>query len=398
MYNHKFNCTIISPNPPVVDTYSRELTRSSSIASIDCLQDYPSDEILTRMLRLNAMDLLIIDCADSSRALQIIEGVHRKNPNIEILAICEEHVKNLSSLMRAGVRDYVPADAHLDAVRDTLVSSIESLRGRPRRTGAGGDIVAFLPSKPGSGASTVAANTALTASKSAATRVLLVDLDRDAPVQAFLNRLRPEHFLQEAFANSHQMDGDLWARLASQRDALDVLPADADGSTGPESGRVQELLNFLRRVYDLTCVDLPGALDPCSVEVLLEAKRVYLVCTQELASIHIALRKVDRLRRLGLGKEIRVVLNRYVAGHVMTPDRVADLIGLPVELTIPNSYALATASAEKGMPVDPFSPLGKSYTKLARIALDGRIEIPRKQRKFLEFVFQAFVRPQATSA
>lgn len=392
----KFNCAIISPNPTIAEFYSKELTRSSSIGVIDCLPDYPNDAVLARMIRLNATDLFLIDCTDLSRAIDIIMTVRGQNPNVEILALCQEDVKILSALMRASIRDYVPVDAPIDIVRETLASSIQRIQQKPTRVHEGGDIVAFLPGKPGSGASTISAYTAFAASKAPKRRVLLVDLDREAPVQAFLNQLHPEHFLQEAFANSHQIDGDIWSRLTSQRDELDILPADADGALCAESGRIQELLSFFRRAYDLTCIDLPGPLDFCSMEVLAEAKRVYLVCTQELASVHIALRKADRLKRLGLDKEIRVVLNRYVASQVMTEQAVADLIGCPVELTIPNSYALANASAEKGSNVDPSTPLGKSYTKLAQILLNDRIEIPRKQKKFLEFLYQPFGKPQPT--
>jgi len=394
----KFNCAIISSNPDAAERCSKELKRLGSIGAIDCLSDYPSDDILTRMFRLNAIELLLIDCTDLPRAIEIIGSVRGQNPNVEILAICQEDVKILSALMRAGVQDYIPASAALGAFRDALCSSIEKLRGKPRQSGTGGEIAAFLPSKPGSGASTIAAHTAFIASKYPKKRVLLVDLDRDAPVQAFMNRLRPEHFLQEAFANSHQMDGGIWARIVSQRGELDILPADADGSSNPEIDRMKELLGFFRRAYDLTCIDLPGPLDPCSTEVLLEAKRIYLVCTQELASVHIALRKAERLKRLGLGKEIRMVLNRYAAGHVMSKDRIADLAGVPVEVTIPNNYALASASAENGSNVDPSTPLGKSYLALAQILLNDRIEIPRRQRKFLEFLYQPFLKQQSTSA
>ena len=125
----------------------------------------------------------------------------------------------------------------------------------------------------------------------------------------------------------------------------------------------------------------------------MEAKRVYLVCTQELASVHIAMRKAERLRQLGLGKEIRLVLNRYTPSHLMTQDRVSDLVGLPVELTIPNSYALATASAEQGSQVNSSTPLGKSYSALAAILLNGRIEIRRRDRKFLEYFYLPFAKP-----
>lgn len=393
-----FNCAIISLNPTKAEFYSKELARSSAVGVTDCLLEYPSDEVLARLIRLKATDLFLIDCTDLSRALQIIETVRGLRPSVEVLALCEEDVRVLSALMRSSIREYMTEDAPIDLVREALASSIARVQAKPKRVSEGGNVIAFLPGKPGSGASTISAYTALAASKAPNRRVLLVDLDREAPVQAFLNQLHPEHFLQEAFASSHHMDGDIWSRLASKRNELDILPADADGAPCAESGRMQELLRFFRSSYDLTCLDLPGPLDPCSMEVLSEAKRVYLVCTQELASVHIALRKAERLKRLGLDGEIRVVLNRYVASHVMTKHRVADLIGYPVELTIPNSYGLANASAERGSIIDPSTPLGKSYAKLAQILLNDRVENHRKPNNFLQFLYQRFGKLQQIGA
>jgi pilus assembly protein CpaE len=394
----RFNCTIISLDQAAAERCSAELNNSPFLGAIDHHTSYPSDDTLARILRLNTVDLLLLDCSDLPRAIQIIELVRTHAAPVEIIALCQEDVKVLASLMRAGVRDYIPTDSPLNLLRETLANAVDKLRHRPVRDRTAGDIVTFLPSKPGSGASTIAAHAAFAASQSPAKRVLLVDFDHDAPVQAFLNGLHPEHFLQEALANSHQMDSDLWTRIVSQRDALDILPSDADGSPSAETGRVRDSLHFFRRAYDLTCIDLPGPLDSNSVEVLVEARRVYLVCTQELASIHIAIRKADRMKRLGLGKELRILLNRYDSAHVMNRERVADLAGLPVELTIPNSYALATASAEKGAYVAPSTPLGKSYAKLAQLLLNDRIEVPRKQRKFLEFLYEPFTRTNASEA
>lgn len=398
MHDATFSCSIISPNPETAQACYRELSTFGSIGSVDHLVDYPSDETLTRMLRLNPVDLLIVDCADLPRAMQVIQIVQSKSAHTEFVAVCSEDVRMLSALMRAGVRDYIPPYSPAEYYREILASSVDKLRLKPREVPAGGDIFAFLPSKPGSGASTISAHAALRVSASSSKRTLLVDLDRDAPVQAFLNCVHPEHFLQEALANSHKMDGDVWSQLVSRRGELDILPADADGALCTDNTQTRELLGFIRRAYEVACVDLPGPLDPCSVEVLMEAKRVYLVCTQELASVHIAMRKAERLRRLGLNKEIRLVLNRYTQSHLMTQDRVADLVGLPVELTIPNSYSLAAASAEQGSQVNPSTPLGKSYSAFAAILINDRIEIRRKERKFLEYLYLPFAKREGRTA
>lgn len=74
-----------------------------------------------------------------------------------------------------------------------------------------------------------------------------------------------------------------------------------------------------------------------------------------------------------------------------------ELTGLPVEVTMLNSYVLANASAERGAAVDPEMALGNGYTELAQLLLSERIEIPRKQRRFLEFLYQPFLREGATA-
>ncbi len=94
---------------------------------------------------------------------------------------------------------------------------------------------------------------------------------------------------------------------------------------------MNRLLQFFHRAYDLTMVDLSGQLDAVAVESLLESKRIYLVCTQELACQHLLLRKVERLRRSGLDKQMRLIINRFLPKHVMTPERISDLVGLPEE-------------------------------------------------------------------
>jgi len=145
----KFNCAIISSNPDAAERCSKELKRLGSIGAIDCLSDYPSDDILTRMFRLNAIELLLIDCTDLPRAIEIIGSVRGQNPNVEILAICQEDVKILSALMRAGVQDYIPASAALGAFRDALCSSIEKLRGiNPGRAARAAKLPLFFPASP----------------------------------------------------------------------------------------------------------------------------------------------------------------------------------------------------------------------------------------------------------
>jgi Flp pilus assembly CpaE family ATPase len=223
-------------------------------------------------------------------------------------------------------------------------------------------------------------------------RTLLADFDRNSGVLSFLFKLRSEHNLRDALQTVQDMDGDMWARLRSQVGELDVLPADLDSTSPMDGNRTSRLVQFFRRAYDLSCIDLSGQLDSTAIEALLESKRIYIVCTQELACQHLLLRKVERLRRAGLDKQMRLIVNRFLPRHVMTADRISDLVGVPVEMTIANNYEAANCSMENGALIKADTNLGRSYKKLAEIMLDDRIEIPKSKPRFLEFFAQPFMK------
>jgi pilus assembly protein CpaE len=374
------------------------ISSSFTFEMFEWLKQYPEESALLRMLRLSAPDLLVIDFAEVPKALRIVDIVQQNSPGTEILALCEENITILSTLLRAGIRDYVTPSSNFEQINDTLRAQAERLYKRPPTTKLGGEVITFLPAKPGSGASTIAANTAYAASRMATKRTLLADFDRNAGVLSFLFKLRSEHTLRDALNIVQEMDGDMWARLRSQVGDLDVLPADLDSNGPLDANRAARLVQFFRRAYDLTCIDLSGQLDSMAIEALLESKKIYIVCTQELACQHLLLRKVERLRRAGLDKQLRLIVNRFLPRHIMTPDRISDLVSVPVELTIANNYEAANCSMENGALVKADTNLGKSYKKLAEILLDDRIEIPKSKPRFLEFIAQPFMRSTTESA
>ncbi len=398
MNSQTLNCVMIAPEGGQVHPLREAISASFTFELIEWMKQYPEESALVRMLRLSAPELLIIDFTDLAKALRAVSVVQREAPQTEILALCEENISVLSTLLRAGVRDYVTPASTFEDINQTLQAQAEKLSKRPAPPRTGGDVISFLPAKPGSGASTIAANTAYLASKMASKRTLLADFDRNSGVLSFVFKLRPEHTLRDALTTVQEMDGDLWARLRSQVGELDILPADVDSSNATDASRAGKLLQFFHRAYDLSCIDLSGQLDGTAMEALLESKRVYIICTQELACQHLLLRKVERLRRAGLDKQMRLIVNRYLPRHVMTAERIADLVGLPVELTIPNNYELATCSIDQGALVRPDSNLGRAYKKLAEKLVDDRIEIPKSRPRFLEFISQPFLKSTAETA
>ena len=73
---------------------------------------------------------------------------------------------------------------------------------------------------------------------------------------------------------------------------LDVLHA---GRLNPdfriEPAQIRHMMDFMRRNYQALCFDLSGNLEKYSLEIMHESKKIFLVCTPEIPSLHLAREK-----------------------------------------------------------------------------------------------------------
>lgn len=88
-------------------------------------------------------------------------------------------------------------------------------------------------------------------------------------------------------------------------------------------------------------------LSACSIAVIVGWKRVCQVGTQEPASAHIAVGKAIRLRS-PRERKLCLILNQCEAGYAMTDGRISNVVGVPVEATIPSNYRLANLCSDGG--------------------------------------------------
>ncbi len=101
-------------------------------------------------------------------------------------------------------------------------------------------------------------------------------------------------------------------RQATSVGNLDVLPAEMIPRLGfrIESSQIRRILEFAQRNYDVVCVDLSGMMEKYSVDVLDHSKQIFLVCTPEVASLHLGMSKLKILRSMHLDERIGILVNR----------------------------------------------------------------------------------------
>jgi Flp pilus assembly CpaE family ATPase len=152
-----------------------------------------------------------------------------------------------------------------------------------------------------------------------------------------------------------------------------------------EGAQIRALVDFARRNYQALCFDLSGNLERYSIEIMHECKRILLVCTQEVASLHLAREKMAFLRNFDLDSRVSVVLNRCHKKSLFSKEQVEEVLGTHVLATFPNDYLRVNRALSEGACIDPESDLGKAFANFAAELLERKMLAKPDKKKFLEF-------------
>ncbi|MBI3471022.1 MAG: hypothetical protein HY013_06675 [Candidatus Solibacter usitatus] len=328
---------------------------------------------LASLLRSVAPDILFAGLDSQSNVNAVAEEIHSAAPGAQIVALhrtCDPDV--LLRTLRAGIREFL-APPFEPRTLDEMVLRVEAARRASVADSRPHGVYAFLPAKPGVGATTIAAQVHLALSRRKDCNALLMDLDLNAGLIGFMLQLQGQHSVLEAVDSADQLDEDMWTQLVAKLGNLDVLLAGnyrRDVRLDPE--RIRSVIQSARRHYRSVAMDLSGLMEQFSLEALREATRIYLVCTAESPCIYLARKKLDLLRGLSLEHTVGVILNRCSenAARAQSAQReVEKALGRPVLAVFPNDYRTVHRSLVAAKPVDRNTRLGKSFSALASAML-----------------------------
>lgn len=387
---------IISPDAELAGRLAQALdVLNGEVEVCRILDHYPPAADVSRSLRAHAPELVFVSFQDLTKALELVRLLETEVRGVQIVAIhrvCEANL--LRETMRAGVREFLADPFEPKLLVEALRNAHELLQRKPPVYESTDRIFAFLPSKAGVGATTLALNVAGAAARSTQGRVVLTDFDLNSGMLRFLLKLTNDHSVVDAVEHSGRMDEGLWPQLVtSQKPNFDVLHAGrVNPSIRVEPQQVNNLIQFMRRNYQVVAFDLSGNLERYSIEVMQEAKRVLLVCTPEIPSLHLAREKMAFLHQLGLDSRVSVVLNRVSKKPLFSKEQVEDVVGAQVAAVFANDYLAVSRATTAGQLLDPESAIGKQCEEFAAGLVErrGKRGAPaagsgERKKKFLEY-------------
>ena len=378
---------LICPDIDLSERFQQLLAEMGLVNVTRILDRYPNGLELLRYLRAHAPQVIFLSSESMTRAVEVVHEVERNTPGVQIVALgrkCDQQV--LLDLMRAGIREYASLPFDRQGIKESLLRLEEVLEAKPPSIESTDNVFAFLPSKAGVGTSTIALNASVALARQPHSRTLLSDFDLNSGMMRFMLKLENTYGVADAAGHALEMDESLWPQMVTNVDKLDVLHA---GRLNPdfriEPTQLRHLMEFMRRNYQALCFDLSGNLEKYSLEIMHEAKRIFLVCTPEIPSLHLAREKYLYLKHLDLQDRICVLLNRCQKRPIISPQQIEDLLGLPIQMTLPNDYVGVHRALTLGKGVEAGSELGKQFSLLAQSMTEKPQTSVESKKRFLEY-------------
>ena len=380
---------VISPDTELGERLAEMISRSGSVGLVKAIDKYVVAYELERFLRANAPQMVFLSIEQLSLAMEVLAGIEEYMPGVQVVAVdrgCDPAV--LLDLMHIGVREFLayPFDG------TSFMATVQRLDGvlekKPAKMDVSDNVFTFLPSKAGSGTSTIALNAAVAMSRHPDNHTLLMDLDLNSGLIGFMLKLENVYTIYEAAENSGKLDEHIWPQLVASVGRLDVLPAGRlDPQTRIDPLQMRQLIAFARRFYKAICIDLSGNMEKYSLEVMQEAKRIFLVCTPEIPSLHLARQKFHLLAGMDLGDRVSVLLNRSQRKSIITTSQIEQLLGVGVFMEFANDYRGVHDALTSGRDVEPNSDLGRQFQHLSYAIMQKAApnRMVQKGRKFLEY-------------
>ena len=380
---------VISPVQQTREQLASAFEANPHLAALWTLADYPGSEQLVRIREARSGCVVFLDFSDAIRAGRVALELDKSYPMAATVAIqAAASPQSLIELIQLGIRDVITVPVSEREANEAFQRVSRKLEREPEPEPQGGDIYAFLPARPGSGATTVAVHSAAAAARLSGERTLLIDFDLRLGMTSFLLKLHSQNSIVDALALSEQLEDTLWDQLVSRRGGLDILgsaPVEFDRQVSSVGSAA--VLESARRRYRTVCVDLPGEMRQHELETLNSSKEIFLVCTSDLGTLHMAQKKADMLQSLGIQSRVSVILNRVQPRGSMVLRDIEEVLHLPVRFTLPPAEAEIVAATQKAVALEGNSPIARVMESVARRMI-GNVEVlaPKTTpRRLIEF-------------
>lgn len=311
-------------------------------------------------------------------ALEIAADERVEHPHVGVVLVRRRvDTTVLKEALRAGIREVVKVEdvAALTQACEDVVRLASNVRGddvvaiAPEHPERLGQLVTVFSAKGGCGKTTIATNLAVAMAK-AGKSVCLVDLDLAFGDVAISLQMFPTHTIADAVAMRRVDETAIRSLVTRHASGVDVLlaPVEPGAAEAVTALVVTDLLNVLKRMYDVVIADTPAAVTDQALAAFDVTDHFLLLATLDVPAVKNLKLTLEMLELLGYPRDRwHVVLNRADSKVGLSVDDVQKTLAAPIRAHVPSSRAVP-ASINRGVPLVLDSPghaVSGAITRLA---------------------------------
>ncbi len=308
-------------------------------------------------------DLIIFDpVIQDIPAEEFLQQIRQdtRSSNIPVLALSSDPSPELEkACLEAGCSHFVMKSAEAVITLPAVISSLLEIKREVMEPAiveqevkeAEGYLIVFLSAKGGTGTSSLCANYAMTISQNEP-EANVVAVDLVLPIGSIASIVGYEGDVDlVSIAGLPQTDitGEDFHKHLPKIDAwgFHLLP----GATDPERAnnlqvaRIPEIINALQSAYEYVVIDFGRSLSRISLPIIQKADLLVLTVSTDQSTITLTKKVWEYLLSQGVeAQNVFAILNRAVGLEGLTKTEAEEIIGLPIQTTIPymgSNFALA---------------------------------------------------------
>jgi pilus assembly protein CpaE len=313
---------------------------------------------------------------------QTLEALQAAAPQIAVVALLASNNPELVlSCLRAGAAAFVVYPFTPDQIEGAVEAALRRLPSS-NEAPAHARVIGVVPTKGGSGATTISCNLAWQCKRLGVTRVLLCDLDPLTGTISFLLKLKSTFSFVDVLHRSATLDDDLWKQMVAKVSGVDILLSpECVVDPGADLPPAHGLTEFAGPAYDAIVADMSGPFGSWNLSIARLCNDLLLVSTNDIQSLHATQRAIAYLEAHKVGRErFRVVINRYSKDTGLHVERIAEALGIEPAQIIPNDPESVSKSLMDGKPIPHSTPFGKALSSLVA-QLELKWPEPARQSK-----------------
>lgn len=325
-----------------------------------------------RIIQKTPPAIVILEVGDLEKGIEQVKYLLAKFPNSSVFITASGNNPDwILRLIRAGAGEYLTKPIIAAELVDA-VNKVSRLHNQQNHhTSKKGAAISVYNPSGGMGTTTIAVNLAATLAAKGE-KVALIDLNLfSGDVTSFLD-MAPRYNLANVTAKIGQIDASfLRSVIVPHSSGVHVLngPMDLVDANNILPEQLQDVIAIFQSIFSYTIIDTGGQLFGCNQATFACSDHILFTTVLNLPALKNAKRYLAAMDNVGFGADkVKLVVNRHIPKDDIKLADAEKVLNTKAYLAVPNAYADAKTSINKGEPLVscfPRSPVTKAMDELA---------------------------------